>query len=562
VTAVSGTRLRAVLPRAWAVVLVVLLLGPALGWGYVLSYDMVFVPRLALRSDFWGLGSGLPRAVPSDAVVALLNTVLPGMLLQKLALVGALLGAAEGALRLVGRSTAARMTAVSVAIWNPFVAERLGMGHWTVLLGYAAVPWLVLAGRRARETGTVPARLGLLLPLGSLSASAGVVSALVLLVTGWRRGPGSWRHRSALLGLSVAANAPWLVTGFVHASAASAPAHTDLFGAHREGDVPAPLALLTLGGIWNAEVVPHTRTGVLGWLALVVLAGLAALGARQWWRRTGRDEAGRLLALAGLGYLLALVTWLSPGGVDWLANHLPGAGLLRDGTRSLALVLPVYVGVLAAGAEAMRDRVVGTPARAAAVVACCLLPLALLPDVRWGLGGGLHAVSYPASWAEARQRVDTGKGDVLVLPFSGYRAPEWNRFRTVIDPLGRYLRPDYLVNDELVVSGLVVPTQDPRVPEAKRALALRDPAARSAALSRIGVGYVALERDVLRSEQPGVAGATVLDRPDLLVTRLHGAPHETVPSTAARASTTVAWIAFAAVPVICATLRLRRRRSR
>ena len=43
------------LVRAWAVLLAVLLLGPALGPGYVLSYDMVWVPDLALAA-------GLPRA--------------------------------------------------------------------------------------------------------------------------------------------------------------------------------------------------------------------------------------------------------------------------------------------------------------------------------------------------------------------------------------------------------------------------------------------------------------------------------------------------------------------
>ena len=56
--------------RLWPWVLAVLILAPALAPGYVLSYDMVFVPDLALRSDFLGLGTSLPRAVPSDAVVA------------------------------------------------------------------------------------------------------------------------------------------------------------------------------------------------------------------------------------------------------------------------------------------------------------------------------------------------------------------------------------------------------------------------------------------------------------------------------------------------------------
>ena len=54
----------------WSLVLATLMLGPALAPGYVLSYDMVWVPDLALRPDFWGLGSGLPRAVPSDAASA------------------------------------------------------------------------------------------------------------------------------------------------------------------------------------------------------------------------------------------------------------------------------------------------------------------------------------------------------------------------------------------------------------------------------------------------------------------------------------------------------------
>ena len=89
------------LPTAWAFLLAGLLLGPALGPGYVLTYDMVWVPDLALRDDFLGLGSALPRAVPSDAVVAVLDEVVPGMLLQKLVLVGSLVAAGAGGAALV-----------------------------------------------------------------------------------------------------------------------------------------------------------------------------------------------------------------------------------------------------------------------------------------------------------------------------------------------------------------------------------------------------------------------------------------------------------------------------
>ena len=65
----------------WSLVVALLVLGPGLGDGFLLVRDMVWVPDLALRADVLGLGSGLPRAVPSDAVVAVLDEVVPGLLL-------------------------------------------------------------------------------------------------------------------------------------------------------------------------------------------------------------------------------------------------------------------------------------------------------------------------------------------------------------------------------------------------------------------------------------------------------------------------------------------------
>ena len=47
-----------------------------------------------------------------------------------------------------------------------------------------------------------------------------------------------------------------------------------------EGDLPAPLAALGLGGIWNAEVVPTSRTTFLSWIGLVAPAGARGGGRR------------------------------------------------------------------------------------------------------------------------------------------------------------------------------------------------------------------------------------------------------------------------------------------
>src|ERR1700712_3690198 len=82
----------------------VVILAPALRPGYVLTYDMVFVPRQPLVRDLVGLGWATPRAVPSDLVVALLSHIVPGQIVQKLALVGIVAGAGWGAARLSPRS--------------------------------------------------------------------------------------------------------------------------------------------------------------------------------------------------------------------------------------------------------------------------------------------------------------------------------------------------------------------------------------------------------------------------------------------------------------------------
>jgi hypothetical protein len=525
-------------------VLALVVLGPALGPGYVLSYDLVWVPHLSLRGDFLGFGTALPRAVPSDAVAAVLDNLVPAMLLEKIALLAPLVAAGAGTSRLVGGSLAARLTAVTLAVWNPFTVERLGIGHWTVLVGYGVLPWLVLAGRRLRHTGRLPAAAWVLVPLGALSASAGLVSAAVLLVSGWQPGEGQRRRNLPLLACAVAGNAPWLVAGLLHADTATGSG-TAVFALHPEGSLPAPLAALGLGGIWNADVVPGSRETFLAWVSTALLVALAALGLRTW-RRWQDGEAGRLGLLWALGFVLACLTWLLPGATDWLAGHVPGGGILRDGPRCLGLCLPVYAGLPAAGVAALADRVSATDlaARRAIAAAGALLPLLLLYDAGWGLAGSLRPADYPAAWAEVRDQVRFGDGDLLVLPFSAYRAPTWNHGHTVLDPLARYLPTDALTADTLVVDGSPVPGEDPRVPRAETALRLPSAAARTAALLHLGVQYVAVETDAGHLTAPSFDAATLAAAGDLRVERLQGTAVARTTSTGARVATGAAWTAY------------------
>lgn len=560
----------------WTTAISLLLLGPALAPGYVLTYDMVWVPDLALRPDALGTGSGLPRAVPSDAVVALADEIVPGMVLQKLMLLGVLvtggLGAARLAERWGGLGTVPQCLAAAVFVWNPFVVERLLIGHWPVLLSTALLPWLVLAGREARDGARIPLRLLVLVPLASLSASAGITAAVVVLAVGIRRDGrpratrglrrGVLRGNAWLVGVVGAANLPWLVAGLLHVSTAtSQAAAATLFATRAEGPLPAPLTALGLGGIWNAQTVPTTREGPLAVVGLVVLILLVALGLGAWWRAAGRRDALALTACWGLGWGLAVLSWAAPGAIGWIAAEVPGGGLLRDGSRLLGLCLPLVAVAAAHGGQRIVAVFGSGWQRGVVAGALMVTPLALLPDAAWGVSGRLEPVAFPASYAEVRRAVGDAEGaDLLVLPFSSFRAPAWNDGRTVLDPLGRYLRPDYVASDELVVSGEQIAGEDPRAEEVRRALGARTPRARSAALAELGIGVVVRDSSA-RGPAPALAGERTLRAGDLSVVTLADPAPRPMPSWwwPALLPAWAGWLALPLVAAVAGLVRMRRR---
>ncbi|MDP9823457.1 hypothetical protein [Nocardioides massiliensis] len=546
------------LAAAWATCLSVLLLWPALGPGYVLTYDMVWVPDLRVGADALGLGTALPRAVPSDAVVGVLDEVVPGTVLQKLVLLGALVGGAVGAARLVDRlGTAGRLVAVTFWIWNPFVVERLAMGHWPVLVGYAVLPWLVVhAGRvTTAVSGDHASRrsllaLGVLLPVGSLSASAGIASAVVVLAAGAGR---SARRTLVLLGLVACANAPWVVSGLAHhADATSGTSNADLFALAGEGGLPAPLTALGLGGVWNSEVVPASRESVLAWVALVVLLALAALGARSWWRQEEGRRRWALVAVWAVGWSLAVLTWAAPDLLGHLAASVPGVGLLRDGSRLLGLCVPLATVLVAHGVTRLLSPELAPVPRVVLAAGLVVHPVALLPDAALGLSGRLDAVSYPPEYADLRRAVGDARGtDVVLLPFSAFRAPDWNDGRTVLDPLPRYLHPDAVTNDELIVAGTTIPGEDPRAREVAAALAAPTPAERSAGLAEAGVGVAVVDRTA-PGPVPELAGEVVHDGRWAAAIRLPG-PVTEPPRGDGGAAVVVAWAAYVGLLAVGAT---------
>jgi hypothetical protein len=482
-------------------VLAAVALGPALAPGFVLSYDMVFVPVPSFSWSQLGLGAELPRAVPLDALTAGLSVLVPAALLQKLLLLGAVVSAGCGAAALVpARCLLPRLAAATVAAWNPFVAERLVLGHWGLLIGYGALPWLVRAARRHGEGRGRLAPVLVLIAVCAVTPTGGLLSLVVVVTAGAAASTRHWRRTGLQLLGWLALNAPWWLPGLLHASAArSDDAAVSAFAARAEVAGGVLPTVLGLGGVWNAAVVPDSRTTPLALLALALLVTLAGAGAPLLWRRD-RVLARTLLAMAAVGWAVALLGTTPPGRavLGWLVADVPGAALLRDGQKFVALAVPLVAVLVGCGAERLGRLAPDLASRRAVMAALVLVQVALLPDLAWGAGGRLDAVSYPVAWSKVRAEVaaDPARGDLLVLPWSAFRSYAWNGRRTVLDPAPRFFPRDSVVDDRLVVGRTVLAAEDPRSAAVGRALARHDLSADS--LRRLGIRLVLVQAD-----QPG-----------------------------------------------------------
>ncbi|SDS78322.1 hypothetical protein [Jiangella sp. DSM 45060] len=438
----------------WCALLTAAMLGPLAAPGHVLSYDMVAVPDQALLPSSVGLSSAMPRAVPLDAAVAILDSVLTGQVLQKLALAGIVLGAALGAgLALPTVRTGTRLVAASAYAWNAYVFERLVIGHWPTLIAYAALPWLLILGRRVRRGRTsalAPAVLlvgvSALTPTGGLLA--GALFGLLVLVPGGRH-PRRVRVVSTVAVLAL--QAPWIVPSVLRPDpAVSDPAGVAAFAAASDSPLGLLGSLLTLGGIWNEGAVPDSRALPSALALTVVLLALAVFGATELRRHLGRAELATLGALAAAGFAVAVSSAL-PGGdavLEWLVAEVPGGGLIRDGQKFLAWYALLVALAAAAGAARVAGivarrasvsvparKVGGPPGRAGSGVAVAPNAAADAAQIAAGAGRPTPAVAVAPNAAADAARVAAGAG--RPAPAAARRASVSVPARKVGGPPGR-----------------------------------------------------------------------------------------------------------------------------
>ncbi|WP_396885365.1 hypothetical protein [Mycobacterium sp. SMC-8] len=573
---VSAPTWRSLVAPGYALALTLAVTGPLLAPGYLLLRDAVSTPRSYLTDAALGLTQAAPRALPQDFAVALGSAVVDGGVVVKAVLILGLWLAGWGAARLVttvlpDAGTAGQCVAVTIAIWNPYVAERLLQGHWSLLVGYGCLPWVaatVLALRQSPKSHSTRGnaghdrvecdfgRIGALLfwvALAGLTPTALMLAATIALACATAPGSGRPRWWCAAVSLAAAVTAalPWLVASAVAggwAGAVDQRPGIEAFAARAEPGLATLGSLAGLGGIWNAEAVPASRTTLFAIVSTGVLLAIVAVGLPVLLRRR---VALPLLVVAVTAVVAPALLATGPGMavLEGVVGAVPGLGVLRDGQKWVALAMPAYALAGAAAVVALRPRL---PAAAAAAL-CCAAVVATLPDLVWGVGGRVGAVTYPPGWPAAAELINADPAPVAVLPVDSMRRFPWAGDAPVLDPLPRWVRAEVLSTGDLTIAGQTVPGEGSRAREVQRLLISGSGAGELAAA---GVGWVVVEGAAVDLELP------VAYRDDALTVYAIGGDSPAAPHRALLLAAHSVWLGQLVVGLIAMLLaRLRSRHA-
>jgi hypothetical protein len=479
-------------PWLGGALLALVLLGPVLGPGALLTSDLVVIDPVPVPRGVWGLGPELPRRVPLWVPIAWLAPIVSSELLVKLLMAASITVAFAGAHRLTRRLLDGRRSGTVPGGWlaagagvlyaaSPFLLTRLAVGHLMVAVPMAALPWalphLLQPARSVPRTFLAAAALG-------FGGHVGGIVALVVVTVGLcsgrgggagrapgsggagrapgsggaGRAPGSGEagRRWAALAAAVVAQLPWLVPGVVVVLLAGRAGPTDAVAFRSDLDgMAGALGLLAGHGFWQPTYqVGRAAPAAVAGAVVLVLAVAGAAQVPQRWRVP-------FAVLVVLGLAAAAVPAL-PGGPELLAllGALPGGATARESQRFAFIALVVLAPVAALGAgrlSASAARIVGDGERpglagaaqgAVAATALAVGVASALPAVG-GVDPRLRPVELPPAWHEASSIVTAAPGPVLALPWHQYLDVDVDgRRRRALHPGPLLLGGDVLISSD------------------------------------------------------------------------------------------------------------------
>lgn len=426
--------------------LTLLVLGPMLVPGYILTLDMSWGPNLPL---VWNADT-FNNAFSLRAALYVLSLLMPTWLVQKLLLIGLtfLLFYIPYRFLPVPHNTARVFAAMLYAL-NPFVYSRVLAGQWMILLSYALLPLLLFALLRLTAE---PNRKHALLFLAALFLiSVGAIHFVYLSILfslffiAAFAGKAVWQKQRALavsivkwsgvgFALFLLVCSYWIVPALLRTSPLEAQfdeKHFEVFAAAPNESTPVWRNVAVLGGFWAERqawkyyfVWPQEHA--LFWSAALLLLVLVLLGLYKGIQTRETRFFTVLICLTAAG---AYVTALGAADTPlynfnmWLYEHMPGWNGLRDSHKLVSFLALSYACLTGIGVSHVFTYLKEKNTHSYAV----LMPVFFILPVVFGMyqWGGyqqqLEPVWYPQTWHSAKEVLDADpEKKVLVLPWHGY----------------------------------------------------------------------------------------------------------------------------------------------
>ena len=458
-------------PKAAYALLAATVMLPLLLPGYILTLDMVFTPRLRM-----------PDTVTSSylfrAGLSLLNIIIPSQIIQKILLFGILFLSGWG-MYLLSRAIQNKEHTVTTRVGayaagmlymiNPFTYSRFMAGQYSVLMGYALLPffaraWLVFLAGPSRRRMLIVAAWIVFISIVSIHTlgAVGIVIVVGLCATAWRLRNNKSRLLAAskfcIVGLLlvVVANSYWLVPlalgrGSTAQSVQNFSTVDRQAFATEGGNIVGQLAnIARLQGFWvegqGLYALPQSRMPAWG-LLVIMLWILIAIGAWQLWQ-TKRRFAVALFGVSSLTAALLATSAIN----NWLTGWLPLFAGFREPHKFVSLVAladAIFVGQgVAYLANKYRRKYDEVGLYGVAAISLVLI-VAITPVMLWGFGGQLKPRQYPHDWFVINQqlRKDKNPQQTLFLPWHLYSKFSFSG-RIVASPATDFFDVPVMVNND------------------------------------------------------------------------------------------------------------------
>lgn len=484
------------------------LISPGQDYAYMVR-DMMIPYTMPVNDLVTGIAPGAPRALPQDAILAMLSPTIPASVCASWIMVLTSTIAVKFTARLVERVANAPLLvqmAVSLfVVWNPYTIERLLQGHWTLVAAMWCLPAVAhAAAAQLRGWKLLMLATCALTPTGWMM---GGITALAFDRTMTNR----WVTLHAQLFLAM----PWFLVTVVNSpQVLTNAASAQVFAARAEPGVGTLGALMGLGGMWNGDAIPDSRTALTAWLSVLLFAFML-IGVSELWQVYPK------VTCLTVGAIVLPFLFSTPPGVlliGWLTQHIPGGGLVRDGQKFVALAVPGMALMLAVALRLSARWVASAVKKAgereeaalpwlslatAALIVCTVptLPADIKP---------LEQRRLPAEWTQIVNAISASPNShTLLLPPGSYRVSDGI---PVLSPAlkllpGRPIDPGFLVVNGQIVDG------DP-----KAMTILRHTMNGEDYLADQGVGWVIVDRNSVQ-EGVNMDGADELLRHHRLVVK-------------------------------------------